>query len=51
MKKFQVFLRSEKLACSITLMAYTRSEAEIKAIKEAKKRYGTEFRVWEVFEG
>jgi len=51
MKKFQVFLKSKDKVCSITLRAYTKSEAEIQAIKEAKRRYGIDFRVWEVFEG
>ena len=51
MKKFQVFLTDGKKVCSVRVKAYTKSEAEIQAVEEAKRRYGLEFRVWEVFEG
>ena len=51
MKKFQVFLRVGNKACSKRVEAENKREAKKKALKQAKREYGLEFRVWEVFEG
>lgn len=49
--RYQVFLRAGSKACSKRVEAKSKSEAKEKAINLAKKEYGLEFRVWEIFEG
>ena len=49
--KYQVFLKAGSKACSVRVEAKSKSEAKVKAINQAKKEYGLDFKVWEVFEG
>jgi len=48
--KYQVFLKAGSKACSKRVEAKSKSEAREKAVNQAKKEYGLDFKVWEVFE-
>jgi len=48
--RYQVFLRVGNKACSKRVEAESKREAKKKALKQAKREYGLDFRVWEVFD-